>query len=285
MCVLAQGCAVWPKNWGKVEGKVWCSERYLPDVAELSTDRFKAEGDRFDVALRGYPYAVASSIVLQKGESRNAFVPPPNMTHRADLDSGYSDVGFGASTFEYNREGHAPEVIVAFRGTDEPGDWLYQNLAMYPRQFGPARNYVKEIAAKFPNHRLVAVGHSLGGGLAVHVTLNEETSPMVAEAWALNPSPRIGQAVRSDERIWFAAVEGEALGAFRTNSLGAQDGHYSRRFNLIEASSIYKHFRYVLTRQMLHIADLTEHVRGGRTSATTPALEILKASDNSHCSQ
>jgi dienelactone hydrolase len=281
--ILLCGCSVFPRHGGNLSGKIWCNSRYLPYVDEFAKQEFHAVGDRYKVAARGYPYAVAGSLALQSdGKKEHAFNLPKSMTHAADLDS-RNESGFFASTYLYDPPGSPPEVVVAFRGTNDARDWIMHNFSPAPEQFDLARTYVVNVARRYPDRRLVVAGFSLGGGLAVHVTQHAATSPLIKEAWAFNPSPRNGVKDSVDSRIWMAAVEGEILNLFRAGSSGAPDGQHSQRFNLVSSSSIFGHYRYVLTRQILHFADLNDFVVSGRTRSTTPALEILQASDQSHC--
>ena len=280
---LLASCSILPRHGGRVEGKVWCNARYLPGISEFESQKFKAIGDRYDVALRGYPYALAAALTLQSdGATENAFRPPLNLEHQKERDVG-GPTGFFASTYLYDRNDHPPEVIVAFRGTNDSRDWFLHNLSFRPEQFAPARAYVLETAARYPDRRLVVTGFSLGGGLASHVTLRPETRDKVAEAWLFNPSPRNGVHDVTDPRIWMAAVQGEFLNLIRSGTSGAEPGQYSNRFDLVRSSSIFGHYRFVLTREMLHFADLTEYVRGNRTARTTEALDILQMADERHC--
>ena len=120
--------------------------------------------------------------------------------------------------------------------------------------------------------------------LAIHVLLNDETSKYISEAWAFNSSPVTGYKERVDKRLYVLSVEGEILKYLRTlnwgpTRLGAIDEHYSDNFNLVGSSSVYAHSRWILTREMIFFADMVHYENSGREDESSPALDILKASN------
>lgn len=282
------GLALWPANWGNEEGYIWCNARYLdlwayPDIGTVNPER----DVRLRLAERGYPYAVAAALTLQKpGKSEDKhFAVPTFLMRDARMDEDDSSSGFQAATYLLHQPGSpggSDEVVVAFRGSDSWRDYWKHNLTVFrtPAQYKPARAYVRRVAARYPDRRLVVTGFSLGGGLAVHVTRDNETSRFVKEAWAFNPSPRTGHAASDDSRVFMAAVKGEILSVARRGGLGAPKEQYSNEFGLVRSSSVYGHSRWVLTRQMLSYADLVAYDQAGRPADfVSPPLEILAASN------
>jgi hypothetical protein len=285
--IRGTGLALWPANWGNEEGYIWCNARYLdiyayPDPIAVDPPR----DTRLRLAARGYPYAVAASLTLQKpGKSEDKhFASPTFLEQDPSLNVDDPSSGFQAATFRLRPPDQrlgAQEIVVAFRGSDTWRDYWKHNLAVFwsPAQFRPARDYVQRVSEKYPGQRLVVAGFSLGGGLAVHVTQHPDTSQLISEAWALNPSPRTGVPEKVDRRIYTVAVSGEILAAVRRNGLGAPEQQYSNDFGLLRSSSVYGHSRWVLTRQMLGYADLVAYERSGRQAdLVTPPLTILRAS-------
>lgn len=81
----------------------------------------------------------------------------------------------------------SPETIIAFKGTDERIDWLVGNLAAgISIPYKSAKKQVRLYMQKFPDRRVSLTGHSLGGGLALSVSVWEGLDAIV-----FNSSPRI----------------------------------------------------------------------------------------------
>jgi hypothetical protein len=80
------------------------------------------------------------------------------------------------------------QLVFVFRGTTSLSDWWCGNFR--DCQYGEADSYVKTRIDKYrgmyPSIKIVATGHSLGGGLAQHVAFCFEG----AKAVAFNTSPR-----------------------------------------------------------------------------------------------
>jgi len=285
------GCSLFPKNWGKDEGYIWCNARYL----DLTSPEYKATGSanpaldkRLRLAQQGYLYAVLGAVVLQKEQESvdKHFNLPPYV----ELDSSQSDrSGFQASVFKIYTDAdkaNLKEVVIAFRGTDQFWtDYSKHNLHPLPKQYEPARQYVLEVSEKFEGKRLIVAGYSLGGGLAMHVLNNDQIAEQtnISEAWAFNSSPRTGEPVKVDSRLHLISTKGEILNFPRKflrkgpSSLGALDRNFSDDFDLIDASSAYLHARFVLARQMLVFADLAYFEQSGRNPEyISPPLAILQ---------
>ena len=268
----------------------WCNERFL------STTRKTFDARHLAIAKRGYLYAVAAALALQKNDAEGKayhFETPERMrlVDRPTRDRS----GFEAATFELRDtpDGDVQSVVVAFTGSNDDTDWQDTNFGLNTRQYTLARRYLTRIASlpEYAGKRLVTTGFSLGGALAVHVTKHAATSRLVHETWAFNPSPRIWANGNTDKRIWLAAVDNEALryarnGAFTVlpgiAAIGAPAAQTAEGFYLLNANPIVSHYRWVLTRNMLHVADLALRLEQGSDASTEP-LEILQASQFRSC--
>lgn len=278
--------------WGADTSRFWCNERFLNPAQRPFDAR------HLRIAKRGYLYALAAALALQKDNAEGRshyFSVPPRMREVDRPRRDYS--GFEAVSFEIRAtdDEHAlQEVVVAFTGSNDDTDWKDTNFGFDQRQYRLARQYLKAIAMRpqYRGVRIVVSGFSLGGALAVHVTKRRETSALVAETWAFNPSPKIWAHGGQDNRIWLAAVENEALHFARSkllaavipgvNPIGAPASQTAEGFYLLEANPVYSHFRWVLTRNILYAADLAFLAEQPSAESTEP-LEILQASRFASC--
>jgi pimeloyl-ACP methyl ester carboxylesterase len=94
--------------------------------------------------------------------------------------------GFAYTVFIDRRAGHEPQAIIAFRGTNftEAADWWHGNLLGTQNLLGLGvfdvwRERLGEQA------RITVTGHSLGGGIATHISLNRPN----VRSFAFNGSP------------------------------------------------------------------------------------------------
>lgn len=297
--LLLQGCAnnritdIPPKNFGRLEGRAWCNERYL-DMVDEYQDLANSQQFRKQLSLSkaGYIYSVASVLTLQKDnkESEFNFTKPVYLKEVKSLAEDQSN-GFQAYTFIRSdpETGKNIEAIIAFRGSDQWRDYFLHNFWIWPIQYEPARNYVKKVASdpQIKDLKIVVTGYSLGGGLAAHVAQHFDTSALVSQAWAFNPTPRMGVSAKEmtgdNSRIYLLASEYEILGISERAKIGADKEHTSEDFGLVKSSSIYSHYRWVLGRQILQYADLAYYLESGRTAITTPPLEILESQQIKAC--
>jgi len=268
-------------RWVESEsGRFWCNERYLHPDPNADTDGLR----QMEVARRGYLYALAAGLVMQKpAEVCHRFAAPRRLVEVRPRPEATSS-GFEATTFEVRSRVHpddVEEVVVAFAGTDEILDWT-ADLGISNSQYDEASRYTAAVSQRYPGKRLVVTGFSLGGALALHVLNDEKTSALIAECWALNPSPVIHANVRPDPRIWLATSQRDILKFVRLNHLGAPEAQSATGYDLVSTRHLDAHHYWVLLRSLLWFADLALQDPGDRTRSTEP-LEILRLSAFSAC--
>lgn len=305
LLISLTGCSTlkynpFPKYGGKIQGTVWCQSRYLDMVDAYQTPPKQPNseyGKKLRLAKEGYVYALAATLVLQKdnGDKQYNFKTPDYLQPLPALSENNPN-GFQAESYAYrNPTTQQTELIIAFRGSDQfVKDYFFQNLAIVQVQNKPARRYVARAVAYRDAHKdqfgpkVVVTGNSLGGGLAAHVTLHDETRHLVTDAWAFNPSPRTGiwwPPKGGDPRIRLLSTDQEILNVFRRWRVGAPEVNQARGYDLISSSSVYNHYRWVLAREIFWYADLALYFDSGKTARSTPPLEILKGQTitDAHC--
>ncbi len=185
---------------GKEESIQWIAaetaSRFAP-YAMLSSNSYHSEDRvRFEVEKLGW--------VQVDGEGNPT--PEPTKTHPLS--------GLAYDIFE--KQG-SNEVVFAFRGTDSKIDYLTANLAVPPFnfQYRQARKEFGQYLQQHSNKNVVVTGHSLGGGLALSVSVHHGVA-----AITFDPSPRIfdglGDLHEPAERI-VVYEDGEILQVFRKN--------------------------------------------------------------------
>jgi len=96
-----------------------------------------------------------------------------------------NDHGFSADLYVSDDE---KNLVIAFRGTDDVKDWIYGNADFdINGQYGDADVLFHEVLSQYPGKRILTTGHSLGGGLAMHISLLNKG----VDAVVFNPSPRV----------------------------------------------------------------------------------------------
>jgi hypothetical protein len=215
----------------------------------LALDAYGAEYQQ--VAAQHYRYAQMAALAY--GRASRAFELPAGV-RRIDVDRG---AGLQVSIFEWPaeppQEGPA-EVVVAFRGTDEWLDWLDGNLL--DTQYEHADALMAELLRQYRRGpappRIVAVGHSLGGGLALHASYSFADVAAVV----FNPSYRIhrGARVHDSPRVVIGET-GDILQIQRVAWINPQHARYYERFYCTETNN---HGIYLLARCLTHVAALNE---------------------------
>jgi predicted esterase YcpF (UPF0227 family) len=152
-----------------------------------------------------YPYAIMSA----NAYDHKLQISIPGWKRIKRIKSNH---GFSADIYNSDDE---KSVVIAFRGTDDKKDWPYANLKLSPGgQYSDADDLFSMILKENSGKKIITTGHSLGGGLAIHISLANEG----VEAFVFNPSPRIFAGKnygKYDNRIVLAYESGEILESLR----------------------------------------------------------------------
>lgn len=176
------------------------------------------------VQSRPLTVEVANDVALQAMMASNAYVGDPRRTRfpietlawtKVDLEgqpvdkelSSYSPqwVGnvFSSLQFDIWESTITAHTIFAFKGSEELADWIMANLAVaISVQYKSAKKHVREYRDRFPMRTVSLTGHSLGGGIALSVSVWEgldavvfDSSPRVFDGLADHNEPALRRAV------------------------------------------------------------------------------------------
>lgn len=197
----------------------------------------------YQTANESWLYAMMAANAYGKA-GEGSFQLPEQVKERA-----FYAPGRGLQAKLYAIEGSGDEIqtlVIAFRGTTSPLDWLFGNLLN--SQYQLADQLVAAIRKQYPGTELIATGHSLGGGLALHVSLVFDDT----KAYAFNPSykvlsppePKINRRVVVGEK-------GDILALQRKIWLQPSTEVTNPAYN---CTLVNEHDITLLTRCLLHIA-------------------------------
>jgi len=130
------------------------------------------------VSQKYYSYAIMSSNAYE----REVQIDIPGWKRTKRVVNAH---GFSADIYVSN---DAENIVIAFRGTDDKNDWRYGNTDLdIHGQYGDADRLFGEVSSAYAGKKIVTTGHSLGGGLAMHISLlNKDVDAVV-----FHPSPRV----------------------------------------------------------------------------------------------
>ena len=130
--------------------------------------------------------------------------------------------GLELAVFEKREGAQISEVVVSFRGTDEPLDWIQNSIPFYRIQVDPAEHMFNAVRDRYAGSgaRIVATGHSLGGGLAFHMSFRYKN----VDAVVFNSSPvtKAGLTVEPGNHRVSIWESGEGLEPLRATVAGVR---------------------------------------------------------------
>lgn len=146
-----------------------------------TTNTVKPIGDSAESAAARFAiYAIAANNAYKETSRPHLDLPS---SWRLSKEVNDKETGLQFDVYEVSKDGHDKELVIAFRGTDSEDD----NPATSKKQYELIDKLIPDTIRSNPNTKITAVGHSLGGGLALHTSLVFDG----IDAYAFNPSPRI----------------------------------------------------------------------------------------------
>ena len=171
----------------------------LQNECRLPKDDIERNASFIDDSANYAIYALLSNNAYKREKQEQFSLPSQEWRHRDDFIPEGTEAGLELKVFEKVMEGKPVEVVLAFRGTDDLKDWR-QNLSpqfLFPkkRQTDLAEKNFERLRGTYEGQqvRYVATGHSLGGGLAMHLSFKY---PDVS-AVVFNSSPRVEPGLKS----------------------------------------------------------------------------------------
>lgn len=124
-------------------------------------------------ALSGYEYALMAENAYWPN---NVFSLPAYIKSEPSSHYDNDDIGLAYSLFKRVDGYETTEIIIAFRGTENDrdfwNDWWYGNILAKQNHRG--LEVFRDYRKKYPDTDITVVGHSLGGAIALHISLREE---------------------------------------------------------------------------------------------------------------
>jgi len=195
---------------------------------------YKSDKKQLDlISNEVYQYAIMSS----NSYNRDTQVKLPDWNRVKRVVSSH---GFSADIYISNNK---REVVIAFRGTDDKKDWKYGNIAIDVNgQYNDADELFKLVKSEYgQNIKITTTGHSLGGGLAIHVSLRNRD----VNAFVFNPSPRFFSTDSYDKynnRVVIVYESGEILSLIRPLFTTLRKIKYEKyMFNFLGGNSVSEH--------------------------------------------
>lgn len=217
-----------------------------------------ATGTRAQLASRHFVHAAMASNVYRKPFESPIFVIPDwFLLDRQESTSGLMlDVYGTQSTIATSSQ-----IVVAYRGTDFDSilDWKTNFSITEPQQFRQAFDHLKRVRELNHTARITTVGHSLGGAIAINLSLR---NPNV-HAVAFNPSPRafFGKRTNPENERTLIYEKGEVLDLlfgpwlrFRLPSSTMYGNYNFLDYRVTSISPLPEHGIYELARALTVVA-------------------------------
>lgn len=200
-------------------------------------DRNKAYSDKnIKIAEETYLYALLSANAYEEYKFRL-----PKSVKLIEM----FDEGKGLQGKIYIKDNNV--IIIAFRGSEGIQDWWFGNI--WKTQYKLADKLINRIVLQYSDKKIIATGHSLGGGLALHGSL---VLPYKIEAIVFNPSYRVHKdGKQEDNRRIVIAEKGDIL---KIQQWAWKNPDITKAYKKFYCTKTNNHSIYLLARCTMHVA-------------------------------
>lgn len=172
---------------------------------------------------------------------------------------------FSNLQFDIWEDTHSNRTVIAFKGTKEPIDWWSGNLMIgISIPYKSAKKHVRAYMTAHPERVVMVTGHSLGGGLALSVSVWEGVNAIV-----FNTSPRIFDGARNMNK------PAKRLAVFQEDEILQKIRRWYRKFLATIKPSDIVETRFDYADRNTHRIDLL--AQGLLSCSTDPQLQAVAA--------
>lgn len=215
------------------------------------------------VASKSVPYSIMVNNVYRDPVDKPIFSLPGWIV----ADRLESDSGLALEELHRVVDGNIVEVAVVYKGTDAPSwrDWK-TNLSIWlqPTQYEEAHRHIKELldSSELKGVPITVAGHSLGGGIALNISLRHSTEEHPIRTFTFNTSPRgfyepINESIKVER--YLLDEKGEFLGGARPFWHYKLSKYDPLTYNFLDFTALYskpvsEHSIYLFSRALLLVA-------------------------------
>lgn len=218
-----------------------------------------------DAAIKSFVYALMAS----NAYSSNPAFMIPGWKRVPELETN-TWRGMGLTVYESKSE---KKLVLAFEGTNPYSlrDWVFGNLNIFWKgQYGEVEEEIENIPEKYMDYKIIATGHSLGGGLALHTSLYKDN----VDAYAFNSSPRVysntDMEIKENSNRFLISEKEEILESIRNTWPALKEiainDNFSH-FDFLEDIRVKEHAMYYMARGLTIVA---------ASAGNVEAIEIMK---------
>jgi len=218
-----------------------------------------------EAASKAVPFAIMANNVYRDPKDKPIYALPGWIV----VLRNESDSGLALEELHRIVDNKVVEVAVVYKGTDAPSlkDWK-TNLSIWfePRQYAEAQDHFVSLLndSERKGIPITVAGHSLGGGIALNVSLRHSTKERPIRTFIFNTSPRafykpINEVESFEVERYLLDEKGEFLGGARPFWHRKISKFSPLTYNFLDFTALYskpfeEHSIYLFSRALLLVA-------------------------------